>query len=516
MSRGASGGKEAHVIVVGAGFSGIGAAIRLRQEGFGDLLVLEKAPQLGGTWRENTYPGCACDVPSSLYSYSFSPNPGWSRLFAGQREIHEYLRTTAEQYGVDEALRCDVRVLRAWWDRSAGRWRLETTDGDYSSEVLVMATGPWHRPRRPEVPGLAEFPGPVFHTAQWDHAVDLAGRRVAVVGSGASAVQVVPAIQEQAAAVHVFQRTAQWILPKPDFPVPRALGWCLRHLPGAQRVMRSAQFRMQEGFGYVFRHPRLVRPLQAAARAHLQLAVRDRRLRQALTPHYTLGCKRLLTSSTYYPALAKPHVHLPPTAVSAARGNRLIGADGAQAEADVVVLATGFHIGELPLARRVHGTGGLTLHETWAEGPAAYLGTTVSGFPNLFLLLGPNILSGSTSAITVLEAQLTYLCAALTRRRQGGYTAVDVKPAVQAAYNTALQDALRTTVYDAGHCSSYYLSPSGRNTFSWPWSTGRLIRSLSRFDPAAYTLQGPPLPSPRSALITPDHTAPVGETEASA
>lgn len=508
LSRGASGGKEAHVIVVGAGFSGIGAAIRLRQEGFGDLLVLEKAPQLGGTWRENTYPGCACDVPSSLYSYSFSPNPGWSRLFAGQREIHDYLRTTAEQYGVDEALRCDVRVLRAWWDRSAGRWRLETTDGDYSSEVLVMATGPWHRPRRPEVPGLAEFPGPVFHTAQWDHTVDLAGRRVAVVGSGASAVQVVPAIQEQAAAVHVFQRTAQWILPKPDFPVPRALGWCLRHLPGAQRVMRSAQFRMQEGFGYVFRHPRLVRPLQAAARAHLHLAVRDRRLRQALTPHYTLGCKRLLTSSTYYPALAKPHVHLHPTAVSAARGNRLIGADGAQAEADVVVLATGFHIGELPLARRVHGTGGLTLHETWAEGPAAYLGTTVSGFPNLFLLLGPNILSGSTSAITVLEAQLTYLCAALTHRRQGGYTAVDVKPAVQAAYNTALQDALRTTVYDAGHCSSYYLSPSGRNTFSWPWSTGRLIRSLSRFDPAAYTLQGPPLPSPRSAPITPDHTRP--------
>lgn len=242
-----------------------------------------------------------------------------------------------------------------------------------------------------------------------------------------------------------------------------------------QRTIRACQYGLQEGFGYAFRHPRLVGPVQAAARAHLRLAVRDRALRQALTPDYRLGCKRLLTSSTFYPALTQPHVHLHPTAVSAVRGRSVIGADGTGTEADVLITATGFRIGELPLARSVHGVNAGTLHETWDEdGPQAYLGTSISGFPNLFLLLGPNLLVSSTSAISVLEAQLTYLCAALKHLRLGGYTSMDVRPAAQAAYNTSVQEALRTTVYNVGGCSSYYFTPSGRNTFCWPWSTGRL------------------------------------------
>ncbi|MFJ8312040.1 MULTISPECIES: flavin-containing monooxygenase [unclassified Streptomyces] len=504
-------GRDVQVLVVGAGFSGIGAAIRLRQEGVRDVLVLEKAPQVGGTWRENTYPGCACDVPSSLYSYSFAPNPDWSRTFAGQREIHDYLRATAVRYGIGEVLRCGVHVLRARWDQSGGRWQLETSDGAYSAKALVLATGPWHEPRRLDVPGLDEFPGPVFHTAEWDHSVDLTGRRVAVVGSGASAVQVIPAIQAQAAAVHLFQRTAQWLLPRPDLPVPPALHWCLSHLPGVQRTIRACQYGLQEGFGYAFRHPRLVGPVQAAARAHLRLTVRDPALRRALTPDYRLGCKRLLTSSTFYPALARPHVHLHPTAVCAVRGRHVIGADGTATEADVVITATGFRIGELPLARDVHGANGRTLHETWdEEGPQAYLGTSISGFPNLFLLLGPNLLAGSTSAISVLEAQLTYMCAALKHLRLGGYTSMDVRPAAQDAYNAAVQEALRTTVYNAGGCSSYYFTPSGRNTFCWPWSTGRLVRRLSRFDATAYTCHAPPapVPAPRAAA---DESCPTGE-----
>ncbi|MEV8530144.1 NAD(P)/FAD-dependent oxidoreductase [Streptomyces sp. NPDC052000] len=502
-------GRDVQVLVVGAGFSGIGAAIRLRQEGVRDLLVLEKAPHIGGTWRDNTYPGCACDVPSSLYSYSFAPNPDWSRTFAGQREIHGYLRVTADRYGVGDVLRCGVQVLQAWWD--GARWQLETTDGAYSAKALVLATGPWHEPRRLDVPGLGEFPGPVFHTAEWDHSVDLTGRRVAVVGSGASAVQIIPAIQAQAAAVHLFQRTAQWLLPRPDLPVPPALHWCLAHLPGVQRTIRACQYGLQEGFGYAFRHPRLVGPVQAAARAHLRLAVRDRALRQALTPDYRLGCKRLLTSSTFYPALTQPHVHLHPTAVSAVRGRSVIGADGTGTEADVLITATGFRIGELPLARSVHGVNAGTLHETWDEdGPQAYLGTSISGFPNLFLLLGPNLLAGSTSAISVLEAQLTYLCAALKHLRLGGYTSMDVRPAAQAAYNTSVQEALRTTVYNVGGCSSYYFTPSGRNTFCWPWSTGRLVRRLSRFDASAYTCRAPatPVPVPRAAA---DDSCPADE-----
>ncbi|MFI5980687.1 flavin-containing monooxygenase [Streptomyces sp. NPDC051555] len=478
--------RHVRVVVVGAGFSGIGAAIRLRQAGLRDVLVLEKGAQLGGTWRENTYPGCACDVPSTLYSYSFTPGAAWSRVFAEQREIHAYLRTTAEQYGLGDVLRCGVHVREARWDPTAGRWLLETSEGPYSASVLVLATGPWHVPRPLDVPGIEGFAGPVLHTARWDHGVDLTGRRVAVVGSGASAVQVLPAIEARAAAVHLFQRTAQWVLPKPDLPVPAAFNRALDRLPGARRALRAGQYTLQEGFGFAFRHPRVAGLLEVGARAHLRLAVRDRGVREALTPDYRLGCKRLLTSSTFYRALSRPHVHLHPTAVTAVRGNEVIGADGSTAATDVLVTATGFRVGELPLAAGLYGADGRTLHEAWDGAPQAYLGTSVSGFPNLFLLLGPNLLGGSTSAITVLEAQLTYLTAALAHLDRGGHRALDVRPGVQAAHNAAVQEALRTTVYDSGGCTSYYFSASGRNTFAWPWSTGRLVRRLNRFDPACY------------------------------
>ncbi|MFD9302583.1 flavin-containing monooxygenase [Streptomyces sp. NPDC060048] len=492
-------GRDVRVVVVGAGFSGLGAAIRLRQAGFGDVLVLEKASQLGGTWRENTYPGCACDVPSTLYSYSFTKDTAWSRMFAGQQEIHAYLTATAKSYGLADVLRYGVGVHAARWDPAAGRWQLETSDGPYSAAVLVMATGPWHIPRQLEVPGLEGFDGPVLHTARWDERVDLAGKRVSVVGSGASAVQVLPAITGRAASVHLFQRTAQWVLPKPDLPLPPAFNLAVNRLPGARRGLRAFQYALQESFGYAFRHPKLARLLEAGARAHLRLAVPDRRLRRALTPDYRLGCKRLLTSSTYYPALNQPHVHLHPTAVSSVRGNTIVGADGTTAETDVLITATGFRVGELPLARHLHGAAGRTLHETWGGEPQAYLGTTVTGFPNLFLLLGPNLLGGATSAITILEAQLTHLVTALTHLDQNSHQALEVRPCVQAAHNSAVQRALATTVYNTGGCTSYYLAPSGRNTFAWPWSTGRLTRRLHHFDPAAYTRHTQPsaLPTPR-------------------
>jgi cyclohexanone monooxygenase len=500
-AQGGQGERDVRVIVVGAGFSGLGAAIRLRGAGFRDVLVLEKARQLGGTWRENTYPGCACDVPSTLYSYSFTPDTAWSRLFAGQEEIRAYLATTAERYGLAEVLRCGVEVHEARWDPAVGRWLLETNDGSYSAAVLVMATGPWHVPRLLDVPGLDGFAGPVLHTARWDDSVDLSGKRVTVVGSGASAVQVVPAITDRAAAVHLFQRTAQWVLPKPDLPLSRAFHQVVNRLPGARRGLRASQYALQEGFGYAFRRPKLARLLEAGARAHLRLAVADPQLRRALTPDYRLGCKRLLTSSTYYPALSRPHVRLHATAVSAVRGNEVVGADGTVAETDVLITATGFRVGELPLARTLYGADGRTLHDAWGGAPQAYLGTTVSGFPNLFLLLGPNLLGGSTSAVTVLEAQLTYLATALTHLGQTGNQALEVRPGVQDAHNSSVQEALASTVYNTGGCTSYYLTPSGRNTFAWPWSTPRLTRRLNRFDPTAYIWQPrlAPLPAPRAA-----------------
>ncbi|WP_371674018.1 NAD(P)/FAD-dependent oxidoreductase [Streptomyces sp. NBC_00289] len=497
-------------MVVGAGFSGIGAAVRLREAGFDDVLVLEKGTQLGGTWRENTYPGCACDVPSTLYSYSFTPDTAWSRVFAGQREILGYLQATAERYRLGDVLRCGVEVLGAHWDEAAGRWLLETSDGPYSAAVLVLAIGPWHVPRRLEVPGIEDFDGPVFHTAGWDHSVDLTGRRVTVVGGGASAVQILPAIEAQAAAVDFFQRTAQWVLPKPDLPVPRALNRLTDCLPGVRSVLRVGQYALQEGFGYAFRHPQAARLLEAGSRAHLRLAVRDGQLRRHLTPDYRLGCKRLLTSSTFYRALSQPHVRLHPTAVSAVRGNEIVGDDGTTVHTDVLIEATGFHVGELPLAAALHGTNGQTLDEAWGGEPQAYLGTTVSGFPNLFLLLGPNLLGGSTSAITVLEAQLTYLIAAMVYLDQSGHRSLHVRPTAQSAHNTAVQEALATTVYNTGGCTSYYFTSSGQNTFAWPWSTGRLVRRLSQFDAAAYTFDTParPLRLPAQARPQPvDRTA---------
>ncbi|MFI1030399.1 flavin-containing monooxygenase [Streptomyces sp. NPDC020951] len=492
-------GGDVHTVVVGAGFSGIGAAVRLREAGFDDVLVLEKATHLGGTWRENTYPGCACDVPSTLYSYSFTPDAAWSKVFAGQQEILAYLRATAENYRLGDVLRCGVQVLGARWDGAAGRWLLETSDGPYSAAVLVLATGAWHVPRRLKVPGIEDFDGPVFHTARWDHSVDLTGRRVTVVGGGASAVQIVPAIEAQAATVDLFQRTPQWVLPKPDLPVPTALNRLVDCLPGARSALRAGQYALQEGFGYAFRHPHAARLVEAGARAHLRLAVRDGQLRRQLTPDYRLGCKRLLTSSTFYQALSQPHVRLHPTAVTAVRGNEVVGADGTTVHTDVLIEATGFRVGEVPLATTLYGTGGQTLDEAWGGVPQAYLGTAVSGFPNLFLLLGPNLLGGSTSAITVLEAQLTYVMAALTHLEQGGHRALDVRPASQAAHNTAVQEALATTVYNTGGCTSYYFTPSGRNVFAWPWSTGRLVRRLSRFDADAYTFDAPARPLPTQA-----------------
>lgn len=482
----------AEVLVVGAGFSGIGAAIRLRQAGFEDLLVLEKAPDLGGTWRDNTYPGCAVDVPSSLYSYSFAPNPDWSRVFARQPEIHDYLRATADRYGVAPVIRYDTTVLRAQWDECAGRWTVRTTRGTFIASFLVVSCGPWHQPSVPDVPGLDGFPGPVIHTARWDHDVALAGRRVAVVGTGASAVQVIPEIQPLAAELHVFQRTAPWVLPRPDVSVPDAVRLLMRRVPRVQRAVRFLQYAGQEGLGHALRHPWLLRPVQALAWLHLRRTVRDPALRAALTPGYTIGCKRLLTSSSYYKAIIQPNTRVHACAVREVRGQRVIGADGTAADVDVIILATGFQQAGFPVGAWVHDGQGRSLAALWDGTPRAYLGSTVSGLPNLFLLLGPNLLTGHSSCLDVLERQLGYLADALTRARDNGWSSFEVRPAVQDRYNRRLQAALATTVYNAGGCASGYLTGHGHNSFCWPWSTARLSRQMRAFNVDDYLVTGQP------------------------
>jgi cation diffusion facilitator CzcD-associated flavoprotein CzcO len=477
-------GHEAEVVVIGAGLSGVAAVIALRRAGFGDVVVLEKSGRLGGTWRDNSYPGCGCDVPSLLYEYSFAPH-AWSRGFADRSEILDYLDTTAATHGVVEAIRYDTEVLSIRWDPEAHRWNLQTTSGTYTARAVIVATGPWHRPRHPDIPGLDTFPGPAFHSARWNHEVDLTGQRVAVVGTGASTVQFLPEIQPKAAHVDVFQSTPQWVLPKPDYPLPPGLHRFFEHHPAARRALRGLHHWTQEAIGVPLRHPRLLRPLEALARFHLRASVRDRALRRALTPDYRFGGRRLITSGTYYTALTRPNVRLRPTRVTAVEGSDVIGADGTRTRADIIVLATGYHIGEIPLAPQLHGTDG-TLARTWADNRRAYLGTSVSGYPNLFLLVGPNLLTGTTAVPTVLEAQLRYVTTALNHLRSSGASALDVKPEAEAAHQQALHEALRDTVYnDDG--TGYYFGLPDVNTFCWPWSTARLVRRLASFDPDAYT-----------------------------
>ncbi|QFU93121.1 NAD(P)/FAD-dependent oxidoreductase [Amycolatopsis sp. YIM 10] len=485
------------VLVVGAGASGIGAAIRLRQAGVRDFAVLEKAAEIGGTWRDNTYPGCACDVPSALYSFSFAPNPEWTRAFAKQPEIRAYLRDTAEKYGVTEHLRFGAEVLRARWNADEHHWGLETTAGPMTARVLIAGTGPWHEPLIPDIPGLATFPGEVFHSSRWNHDYDLTGKRVAVVGTGASAVQFVPEIQPEVARLHLFQRTAQWVLPKPDHYVPKAERWLMRRFPRAQRALRRAEYAGMEALGIGFRHPWILRQVQRAGLLHLRATVRDPVLRKALTPDYTLGCKRLLMSNSYYPALTKSNVDVHATAVREVRGATVTGADGSSAEVDAIILGTGFHILDMPVADKVFDGAGRSLADHWKGSPRAYLGTTVTGFPNLFLLLGPSLGTGHTSAFMILEAQLAYTIDAVRRIRSRGWSAVDVLPRAQAAFNNEVQAALPGTVYNSGGCASYYLDENGRNSFSWPWSTARMRARIREFDPSEYKISSAP-PGTRS------------------
>ncbi|GAA4418027.1 NAD(P)/FAD-dependent oxidoreductase [Actinokineospora soli] len=477
------------VVIVGAGASGIGAAIKLREQGVTDFVVLEKADDVGGTWRANTYPGCACDVPSALYSYSFAPNPEWTRAFATQPEIHAYLRDVSARYGVTGHVRFRTELTRAQWDDALQRWVVETTRGRYTARLLIAGAGPWNEPLVPELPGLLDFPGEVFHSAWWNHDYDLRGKRVAVLGTGASAVQFVPRIQPRVARLDLFQRTAQWVLPKPDHHVPRVERALLRRFPVLQRALRSAEYLGMEALGVGFRHPSVLRAIQVVGRAHLLATVRDPELRRALTPDYTLGCKRLLFSNEYYPALTRPNVLVHPHAVRGVDGSTVIGTDGSRAEVDCIVLATGFRILDMPVAGRVFDASGRSLADHWQGSPSAYLGTAVSGFPNAFLLLGPNLGTGHSSAFMILEAQLAYVMSAVRRIRAAGWSSVDVRPEVQAAYDAEVQAALPTTVYNAGGCSSYYLDANGRNSFSWPWSTGRMRSRIREFDEGAYTVR---------------------------
>jgi cyclohexanone monooxygenase len=472
------------VLIIGGGFSGIGAAIALQSAGIEDFALLEKAGELGGTWRENTYPGCACDVPSALYSYSFALHPDWSRVFAPQAEIQAYLKSVAQRHRVPGRTRFHCEVLSGAWDETQQQWILQTTTGPLTSKAIVAAGGPLHEPRIPKLPGLSRFQGELFHSARWNHQLDLTGRRVAVIGTGSSAIQFVPEIAGRAGRLHLFQRTAPWVLPKPDHPIPGLEKALFRHVPGAQRVLRETIYHSLELLQLGQRHPAVMRQVQRIGVAHLRLAVRDDELRRALTPDFTLGCKRLLLSNTYYPALQRENVEVVAHALQRVNARSVVGADGVQRPVDTIILATGFHATDPPIAGLIRGRDGRTLEEAWQGSPSAYIGTTVSNFPNAFLMIGPNLGNGHSSAFVIIEAQLRYITQALLALRH--HASIEVHAEVQRAYDAKVQRALAGTVWNAGGCQSYYLDRNGRNAAIYPWTTRDLRRRLSCFNLEEY------------------------------
>ena len=477
------------VIILGAGFAGIGAAIMLRKADI-DFVVLEKALSVGGVWRENTYPDCACDVPSAFYCYSFAPNPAWSHLFAKQPEIKRYAQDTVARTGIDDAIRFGHELEAARWNASSALWELETCAGPYTARFIIVATGPMHEPVTPALPGLETFRGERFHSAHWDHGVDLRGKRVAVIGTGASAIQFVPAIQPLAASLTVFQRSAPWVLPKLDARISARWQRRFARFPVLQSALRGLLSLQFELLNSSVQRPRARRRLERAALRNIHSAVRDPALRARLTPDFDIGCKRILQSNSWYPALAQPNVTVS-SDVREVRGNTLIAGDGSVHEADVIIFGTGFKVAEPPIAARITGASGRTLADLWNGSPEAYLGTTVPDCPNCFFTLGPNLYAFS-SAFVMIEAQVEYILGALRHAQENGVQSLRPRAQTVADYNRELQDALEKSVFNAGGCSSYFIDRNGRNSTNWPWSIRELRRRLQRFDAAAYETEPQP------------------------
>jgi cation diffusion facilitator CzcD-associated flavoprotein CzcO len=472
------------IAVIGAGFGGLGAAIRLKQRGYDDFVVLDRGTEVGGTWRDNTYPGCACDVPSHLYSFSFGLNPEWSRSFSAQPEIWEYLRRCVDTYALDRHLHLSTEVHGAAWD--GGRWVVETSRGTYSAEVLISASGPLCEPVQPKLPGLETFTGEVFHSARWRHDLDLTGRRVAVIGTGASAIQFVPAIAPDVERLHLFQRTPPWVMPKADRPISRLEQRAFRTVPGLQRLARASIYWAREAQATGFLKPVVMRLGQRMARAHLRRQVPDPALRAKLTPHYRMGCKRVLLSNDYYPALTRSNVEVVSGGVTEVRPDGVVTADGTERTVDTIIFGTGFHVLDTPIAQQIRGRDGRTLAEVWQGSPRAYLGTTVAGFPNLFLLLGPGTGTGHTSVVFMMESQLAYLLDALRHLDRTGATAIEPTPAAERAFVSTVDRKMAGTVWLAGGCKSWYQDTTGRVSAIWPGYTWSYRLRTRRFDPAHY------------------------------
>lgn len=489
--------EHVRVAVIGSGFGGLGAAVRLRREGITDFVVLERAASVGGTWRDNSYPGCACDVPSHLYSFSFAPNPDWPRTFSGQEHIRAYLERVADTFGLRPHIRLEHEVTLMRWDNDALHWVIDAANGTtLTADVVVSATGPLSDPKLPDIPGLADFPGKVFHSARWDHGHDLAGKRVAVIGTGASAIQIVPEIQPRARRLTLFQRTPPWVMPRMDRVISAPEKWLHRTLPFTGTARRGLLWAIRElQVGAFTKHPDQLGLVEKIAKANMARAIRDPRLRAKLTPSYRIGCKRILLSNAYYPALAEPNVDVVASGLAEVRGSTLVASDGTETEADVIVLGTGFHVTDMPIADRVVGAEGITLAESWKDGMESLRGASAAGFPNWMTIIGPNTGLGNSSMILMIESQLNYMADYLRQLDVlGGRVALAARPSAVGAWNRRVQDRMKRTVWNTGGCTSWYLDAGGRNTTVWPGTTAEFRRATRSVDLSEYEVVRPPVP----------------------
>ncbi|GGF10745.1 flavin-containing monooxygenase [Subtercola lobariae] len=475
---------HADVIIIGAGFAGLGMGVRLRRQAERTFLILERADDVGGTWRANTYPGVACDIPSQLYSFSFRQKADWSRVFASGSEIHGYLREVAASEGLLPSIRFGTSLQNARWDARQNLWHLTTSRGAFTARVLISAAGRLSEPRIAAIDGLETFEGPQFHTAEWRHDVDVSGKRVGVVGTGASAVQVVPQLVALGAEVVVFQRSAPYVIARLDRAFSEAERARFAEHPESLDARRAEYFaEAEQGFAQKLHDSNAARSHRARALAHLEAQVDDPVLRRQLTPDYEIGCKRVLISSDYYPAMASTQVTLETSPLVSVEGRVATAGSGASFELDVLVLATGFEATELAFARLVHGLGGQTLAEHWAGGMTAFASTAVHGFPNLFIIDGPLASLGHNSSIVMIETQIDYILGALADARE----TLEVSADAEQSYTAELDRTSAETVWLRGGCSSWYLDArSGRQTLLWPGTAASFRAQNGHFDPAPY------------------------------
>lgn len=487
---------SAKVVIIGSGFSGLGLGYKLKELGIDDFVILERANDVGGVWNLNTYPGCNCDVPSHLYSFSFAPNPEWTSTYSPQPEIRAYLQACVDRFDLRANLRTGVDVTGAAWDEAEQRWAIQTSEGEWTAQILVSAVGPLTEPKLPDVPGIDRFRGKIMHSARWDNDYDLAGKRVASIGTGASAIQYVPRIADTVDELFVFQRSAPWIMPHDKRLITDEEREKFRRHPRAQRRERNKVYLSKEVLilGFVKR-PKLMRLVEGLSRKHLERQVKDPQLRTLLTPDFTIGCKRIVPSNEWYPALQKPAVTLVPKALAEIRETSVVDSDGVAREVDTIIFGTGFHVSDIPFADRVRGRDGRSLAEVWQGSPRAYLGTAVPGFPNYFMFLGPNTGLGHSSMIYMIESQIEHVSRALRELDRGKSATIEVDQATHDSYNRMVDRKMATTVWELGGCTTFYQDVTGRNATLWPDWTFSFRRRAKRWKAGAYRLGRSPAPA---------------------